>query len=125
MKSPWNNLNQHSKIPQNAQKGRAWSIFYSLISCTPYISRVDLLAEVGGELALFERIEVDGSKEQGDNSTNSSVDSENDFRPWKSIKMSLIPGGGTFFYLTVGFDEHPAKDGTTEATKTMVNTLKN
>ena len=95
MKSPWNNLNQHSKIPQNAQKGRAWSIFYSFIFCTPYISGVDLLAEVGGELALFERIEVDGSEEQGDNSTNSSVDSENDFRPW--IKMSFIPGGGTFF----------------------------
>jgi len=71
-----------------------------------HISRVDLFAEVGGELALLEGEEVDGSEDDHDDPADTSVDSEDDFRP-------------------VGLYEHPAKDGTTEAAKTMVNTLKN
>ena len=52
-----------------------------LIFSYPHISRVDLFAEVGGELALLEGEEVDGSEEDHDDSTHASVDSEDDFRP--------------------------------------------
>ena len=94
-----------------------------LTTSYPYISWVDLFPEVGGELALFEGEEVDGSEEDHDDSTHASVDSENDFRPWnpprnESASVSMLQ-------LTMGLYEHSAKDGTTEATKTMVNTLKN
>ena len=52
-----------------------------LIFSYPYISRVDLFAEVGGELALLEGEEVDGSEDDHDDPADTSVDSEDDFRP--------------------------------------------
>ena len=53
-----------------------------------------------------------------DNSPDTSVDSEDDFRPCNCQRTCLRS-----LQLTVGLYEHPAKDGTTEAAKTMVNTL--
>ena len=102
---------------------RGVNLIYSLTTSYPYISWVDLFTEVRGELALFEGEEVDGSEEDHDDSTHASVDSEDDFRPWnpqrsESASVSMVQ-------LTMGLYEHSAKDGTTEAAKTMVNTLKN
>ena len=51
------------------------------IFTNPYISRVDLFTEVRGELALFEGEEVDGSEDDHDDPADTSVDSEDDFRP--------------------------------------------
>ena len=99
-------------------------MFYS------YISGVDLFTKVRCELALFEGEEVDGGEDNHDNSTHASVDSENDFRPWNTQKNLKIWSYGFKFlesvsmpHLTMGLYEHSAKDGTTEAAKTMVNTL--
>ena len=90
-----------------------------LIFSYPYISRVDLFAEVGGELALLEGEEVDGSEEDHDDPADTSVDSEDDFRPCnRRGSCSMLS-----MQLTMGLYEHSAKDGTTEAAKTMVNTL--
>ena len=120
-----------------------------LIFSYPYISRVDLFAEVGGELALLEGEEVDGSEDDHDDPADTSVDSEDDFRPcnwneseswqlhrhihwfWRWFVSLQLPADEWVYalcsllslQLTVGLYEHSAKDGTTEAAKTMVNTL--
>ena len=59
-----------------------------------------------------------GMSQSHDNSPDTSVDSEDDFRPCDCQRTFLRS-----LQLTVGLYEHPAKDGTTEAAKTMVNTL--
>ena len=100
---------------------RGVNLIYSLTTSYPYISWVDLFTEVRGELALFEGEEVDGSEEDHDDSTHASVDSEDDFRPWNPQRNE---SASVFMaQLTMGLYEHSAKDGTTEAAKTMVNTL--
>ena len=50
-----------------------------------YVSWIDLLAEVWRELALLERVEVDGREDQGNHPAHCAVDSEDHLRSWKYL----------------------------------------
>ena len=86
-----------------------------------YVSWIDLFAEVWCELALLERVEVDGREDQGNHATHCAVDSEDHLRSWKYLHRCQPLSNS--IQLTVCLYEHPTKDSATESTKAMVDTL--
>ena len=86
-----------------------------------YVSWIDLFAEVWCELALLERVEVDGGEDQGNHPAHCAVDSEDHLRSWKY--MHRCQSLSTSIQLTMCLYEHPTKDSATESTKAMVDTL--
>ena len=120
--TPWGPRGSDS-ITWRRDSRAAWTILRRSDNSTisTYVSWIDLLAEVWRELALLERVEVDGCEDQGNHPAHGAVDSEDHLRSWKYLYPCQTLSNS--IQLTVCFYEHPTKDSATESTKAMVDTL--